>query len=119
LLRMLEKEERVEKLRQSLRLLMCDLLEKKKLDPNTMEQLLKSLADRKFFLSMELTKFSVKVALSMNRYQLVADILYQGKMKDWLVEKDKDCFLCKLFWDVGPSGDSLHLKHSMASSDIL
>ena len=73
---------------------MCDLLEKKKLDPDTMEQLLKSLADRKFFLSMELTKFFVKVALSMNRYHLAADILHQGKVKDWLVEKDKDCFLC-------------------------
>jgi hypothetical protein len=45
---------------------MCDLLEKKKLYPDTMEQLLKSLADRKFFLSMELTKIAVKVALSMN-----------------------------------------------------
>ena len=37
---------------QSLRLLMCDLLEKKKLDHDTMEQMLKSLADRKFFLSL-------------------------------------------------------------------
>ena len=31
---------------------MCDLLEKKKLDHDTMEQMLKSLADRKFFLSL-------------------------------------------------------------------
>ena len=34
---------------QGLRLLMCDLMEK--LDPDTMEQLLKSLADSEFFLS--------------------------------------------------------------------
>ena len=64
-------------------------IEKKKLDTDTMEQLLKSLADREFFLSLELTKFAVKVALSMNRYLLVADILSQVRVKDWLVEKDK------------------------------
>ena len=52
LLRMLEeKEGREEKVGQSLRLFMCDLMEKKKLDPDTMEQLLKSLADSEFFLS--------------------------------------------------------------------
>ena len=69
MLRMLEKKEgREEDKGQSLRLLMCDLLEKKKLDHDTMEQMLKSLADRKFFLSLELTKFAVKVAVSMNRY---------------------------------------------------
>ena len=32
---------------------MCDLLEKKKLDPDTMDQLLKSQADRKFLLPLE------------------------------------------------------------------
>ena len=40
-----EKEGRVEEVGQSLRLLM------EKLDPDTMEQLLKSLADSEFFLS--------------------------------------------------------------------
>ena len=50
LLRMLEeKEGREEEVGQSLRLLMFDLMEK--LDPDTMEQLLKSLADSEFFLS--------------------------------------------------------------------
>ena len=49
----------------------------------------------------------------MNRYQLVADILSKGKVKNWLVEKDKDCFLSKLCWDVGLSCDCLHLKHSL------
>jgi hypothetical protein len=70
LMRMLEEEEEgiEEKVGQSLRLLMVDLEEKKKLDPDTMEQLMKSLADRKFFLLLELTKFAVKVAVSMNRY---------------------------------------------------
>jgi hypothetical protein len=64
LLRMLEeKEGREEEVGQSLRLLMCDLVEKKKLDPDTMERLLKSLADREFCLSLELTKFAVKVAV--------------------------------------------------------
>ena len=78
-MRMLEeKEGREEEVGQSLRLLMVDLVEKKKVDPDTMEQLLKSLADRQFFLSLELTKFAVKVAVSMNRYWLVADILSQG-----------------------------------------
>ena len=54
-MRMLEeKEEGIEEeVGQSLRLLMVDLVEKKQLDPDTMEQLLKSLADRKFFLSLE------------------------------------------------------------------
>jgi hypothetical protein len=53
LLRMLEeKEGREEEVWQSSRLLMVDLLEKK-LDPDTMDQLLKSHADRKFFLSLE------------------------------------------------------------------
>jgi hypothetical protein len=57
------------------------------LTPWSTEHLLKSLADRQFFLSLELTKFAVKVAVSsINRYQLVADILSQGKVKDWLVE---------------------------------
>jgi hypothetical protein len=70
------------------------------------------MADREFFLP-KLSKFAVKVAVSMNRYQLVADILSQGKVKDWLVEKDEDCFLSKLCWDVGLSCDSLHLKHSL------
>ena len=37
----------------------------------------------------------------------------QGQVKDWLVEKDEDCFLSKLCWDVGLSCDSLHLKHSL------
>ena len=36
-----------------MRLMMVDLVEKKNLDPDTMEQLLKSLADRKFFFSLE------------------------------------------------------------------
>ena len=64
-----EKEEGIEEeVGQSLRLLMVDLVEKKKLDPDIIEQLLKSLADRKFFLLLELTKFAVKVAVSMNRY---------------------------------------------------
>ena len=76
-------------------------IEKKKLDTDTMEQLLKSLADRVFFLSLELTKFAVKVALSMNRYRLVADILSQVRVKDWLVEKDKDCLLSELCWNDG------------------
>ena len=89
---------------------MCDLVEKK-LDHDTMEQMLKSLADRKFFLSLELIKFALKVAVSMNRYLLVADILSHGKVNDWLVEKDKDCFLIKLCQDAGLSCDSLHLKH--------
>ena len=54
LLRMLEENEgREEEVGQSLRLMMVDLVEKKKLDPDTMEQLLKSQADRKFFLSLE------------------------------------------------------------------
>ena len=44
-----------------------------------MEQLLKSLAHRKFFLSLEFTKFAVKVAVSMNRYQQLADILSRAK----------------------------------------
>ena len=52
LLRMLEENEgREEEVGQSLRLMMVDLVEKKKLDPDTMDQLLKSQADRKFFLS--------------------------------------------------------------------
>ena len=84
-------------------------IEKKKLDTDTMEQLLKSLADRVFFLSLGLTKFAVKVALSMNRYRLVADILSQVRVKDWLVEKDKDCLLSELCWNDGwLSCDSLH-----------
>ena len=91
---------------------MCDLVEKK-LDHDTMEQMLKSLADRKFFLSLELIKFALKVAVSMNRYLLVADILSHGKVNDWLVEKDKDCFLIKLCQDAGLSCDSLHLKHNL------
>jgi hypothetical protein len=78
LLRMLEKKEEVG---QSLRLLVCDLVEKK-LEHDAIEQMLKRLADRKFFLSMELTNFAVKVPVSMNRYLLVADILSQGKVKD-------------------------------------
>ena len=111
-----EKEEGIEeKVGQSLRLLMVDLVEKKKLDPDIIEQLLKSLADRKFFLSLELRKFAVKVAVSMNRYQLVADILSQGKVKVWLVEKDEECFLRKLCWDVGlscdPAGLAVLLGH--------
>ena len=54
LLRMLEENEgREEEVGQSLRLMMVDLVEKKNLDPDTMEQLLKSLADRKFFLSLD------------------------------------------------------------------
>ena len=115
-MRMLEeKEEGIEEeVGQSLRLLMVDLVEKKQLDPDTMEQLLKSLADRKFFLSLELRKFAVKVAVSMNRYQLVADILSQGKVKDWLVEKDEECFLRKLCWDVGLSCDPAGLADCMA-----
>jgi hypothetical protein len=57
LLRMLEeKEGRGEEVGQSLRLLMCDLEKKKKLDPDTMDWLLKSLADREFFLLLQLTK---------------------------------------------------------------
>jgi hypothetical protein len=53
LLRMLEeKEGREEELWQTLRLLMVDLVEKK-LDPDTMDQLLKSQADRKFLLPLE------------------------------------------------------------------
>lgn len=117
LMRMLEeKEEGIEEeVGQSLRLLMVDLVEKKQLDPDTMEQLLKSLADRKFFLSLELRKFAVKVAVSMNRYQLVADILSQGKVKDWLVEKDEECFLRKLCWDVGLSCDPAGLAACLAS----
>ena len=116
LMRMLEeKEEGIEeKVGQSLRLLMVDLEEKKQLDPDTMEQLLKSLADRKFFLSLELRKFAVKVAVSMNRYQLVADILSQGKVKVWLVEKDEECFLRKLCWDVGLSCDPAGLAACLA-----
>ena len=116
LMRMLEeKEEGIEeKVGQSLRLLMVDLVEKKQLDPDTMEQLLKSLADRKFFLSLELRKFAVKVAVSMNRYQLVADILSQVKVKDWLVEKDEECFLRKLCWDVGLSCDPAGLAVCLA-----
>ena len=106
--RMLEKKEgREEEEGQSLRLLMCDLVEKKKLDHDTMEQMLKSLTDRKFFLSLELTKFAVKVAVSMNMY------LSEAKVNDWLVEKDKDCFLTKLCWDAWLSCESLHLKHSL------
>ena len=73
MLRMLEKKEEVG---ESLRLLVCDLVEKK-LDHDAIEQMLKRLADRKFFLSM-LTNFAVKVPVSMNRYLLVADILPQG-----------------------------------------
>ena len=116
LMRMLEeKEEGIEEeVGQSLRLLMVDLVEKKQLDPDTMEQLLKSLADRKFFLSLELRKFAVKVAVSMNRYQLVADILSQVKVKDWLVEKDEECFLRKLCWDVGLSCDPAGLAACLA-----
>ena len=116
LMRMLEeKEEGIEEeVGQSLRLLMVDLVEKKQLDPDTMEQLLKSLADRKFFLSLELRKFAVKVAVSMNRYQLVADILSQVKVKDWLVEKDEECFLRKLCWDVGLSCDPAGLAVCLA-----
>ena len=60
-----------------------------------------------------MTKFALKVAVSMNSYQLVADILSQGKVKDWLVEMDEDCFLSKLCWDVGLRCDSLHLKHRL------
>ena len=58
LLRMMEKKEgSEEEVGQSLRLMMCELIEKKKkVDPNTMEQMLKSLADRELFLSLELTK---------------------------------------------------------------
>ena len=74
---------------------MCDLVEKK-LDHDTMEQMLKSLTDRKFFLSLELIKFALKMGVSKNRYLLVADILSHGKVNVWLVEKDKDCFLIKL-----------------------
>jgi hypothetical protein len=116
LMRMLEeKEEGIEEeVGQSLRLLKVDLVEKKQLDPDTMEQLLKSLADRKFFLSLELRKFAVKVAVSMNRYQLVADILSQVKVKDWLVEKDEECFLRKLCWDVGLSCDPAGLAVCLA-----
>ena len=110
-----EKEEGIEEeVGQSLRLLMVDLVEKKQLDPDTMEQLLKSLADRKFFLSLELRKFAVKVAISMNRYQLVADIFSQGKVKVWLVEKDEECFLRKLCWDVGLSCDPAGLAVCLA-----
>jgi hypothetical protein len=43
----------------------------------------------------------------------VADILSHGKVKDWLLEKDSDCFLSKLCWDVGIYCKSLHLKHSL------
>ena len=53
LMRMLEEKGIEEEVGQSLRLLMVDLVEKKKLDPDTMEQLLKSQAKRKFFLSLE------------------------------------------------------------------
>ena len=68
MLRILEKKEwREEVVGQSLRLLMCAEIQKKKFDQHTMEQLLKSLADREFFLSLELTKFVVKVAPSINR----------------------------------------------------
>ena len=53
MLRMLEvKEGREDELWQTLRLLMVDLVEKK-LDPDTMDQLLKSQADRKFLLPLE------------------------------------------------------------------
>jgi hypothetical protein len=97
LLRMLEeKEERVEEVGQSLRLLMYDLVEKKKADPDTMGQLMKSLARQKMLPLNRVNKVCCEGALSMNRYQLVADILYQSKVKDWLVEKDKDYFLSEL-----------------------
>jgi hypothetical protein len=43
----------------------------------------------------------------------VADILSQGKVKDWLVVKDEDCFLSNLCWNVGLSCANLHLKHSL------
>jgi hypothetical protein len=43
----------------------------------------------------------------------VADILSHGKVNDWLVDKDEDCFLSKLCWDVGLSCDSFHLKHCL------
>ena len=39
------------------------------------------LADNQFFLSLEMTKFAVKVAVSLRREQLVATILYQVKGK--------------------------------------
>ena len=54
------------------------------------------LADQQFFLSLELTKFAMKVAVSLRRDQSVTTTLYQGKVRDWLVGKDKDCVLSKL-----------------------
>ena len=39
------------------------------------------LADQQFFLSLELTKFAVKVTVSLRRDQSVATTLYQGKVR--------------------------------------
>ena len=38
----------------------------------------------------------MKVAVSLRMDQSVATTLYQGKLRDWLVGKDKDCVLSKL-----------------------
>ena len=72
-----EKNVREEDVGQSLRLLVCDLLNKEKPDPDTKEQLLLCLAGR-YFLLLELINFAVKVVVSMKRYQLVATFMSRG-----------------------------------------
>ena len=71
------------------------------------------LADRKFFFSIDLLQFAVKLVVNMKRYQLLATMLSRGKVKDWLVGEDDDLFLSKLCWDLGLSSSNLELKHSL------
>ena len=102
-----------EEVGQSLRLLMFDLVDREKVDLGTVEQLIMGLADRKFFFSIDLLQFAVKLVVNMKRYQLLATMLSRGKVKDWLVGEDDDLFLSKLCWDLGLSSGSLELKHSL------
>merc|ERR1719369_1992032 len=102
-----------EEVGQSLRLLVLDLVDRKKVDLGTVEQLILGLADRKFFFSMDLLKFAVKLVVNLERYQLLVTMLSRGKVKDWLVGENDDLFLSKLCWDLGLSTDSLELKHSL------
>ena len=50
---------------QSLRLLLNNVVDNEQLDTEILEHLLMGLADKQFFFSLELTKFAVKVAVSL------------------------------------------------------
>ena len=72
-----------------------------------MENLLMGLADRQFFLSLELTKFAFKLAVSLKRDQLVSVIFYQRKVMGFLL------YWGRIRTDIGLTCNTLQLKYSL------